>query len=77
VQTQHKGEHMSFASNGTGFAIAFANGWHVSVQWGGMANCGPSTAEVGLWKGDSRDIDVLGWQTPEQVAAIIAETATR
>jgi hypothetical protein len=78
-----------FASNTeTGFRITFANGWAVSVQWGGGYYCdhrdktygwhGDSrTAEVGVWKGDSRDIDVMGWQTPEQVAAIIAEVATR
>jgi hypothetical protein len=77
-----------FASTNTGFRITCANGWHVSVQWGGGHYCdyrnkpwgarGPShTAEVALWKGESRDMDVMGWQTTEQVAAILAEVATR
>lgn len=51
-------------TNGKGFHIKFANGWTVSIQWGGGNYCsnygksisqpvGPSDdAEIAAWKGD-------------------------
>ena len=80
-----------------GFHIKFANGYNVSVQWGGGNLCenrhldyvGPetpvpasATAEVAVWDKDGQWVslspyDVIGYQTPEQVAAIIADFASR
>ena len=81
-------------TNNKGFAMTFANGYTVSVQWGGGNYCDnrnlpfrgvdaavpPSkTAEVAVWDADDKWVtlsehdDVIGYQTPEQVAAIIAK----
>lgn len=77
-----------------GFAMTFANGYTVSVQWGGGNYCdnrslpfrgvdaavpASKTAEVAVWNADGEWValtdhdDVIGYQTPEQVAAIIAK----
>ena len=79
-------------TQGKGFQIAFANGYTVSVQFGygnycenryGEDGADSATAEVAAWKtrgggwvrlGDHDD--VIGWQTPDQVLAIMAMIAT-
>jgi hypothetical protein len=78
-------------TNGSGFHIAFANGYTVSVQFGYGNYCDnrygndgdkSANAEVAAWKTDGGDWvrlgeidDVTGYQTPDQVLAIMAMIA--
>ena len=67
-----------FRSMETGFQITFENGVTVSVQWGrGTYATPPHTAEVGAWYQHELGADwideVMGWQTPDEVAAYIEE----
>jgi hypothetical protein len=63
----------------SGFTIKFANNYTISVQFGdaNYSDSGHNTAEVGVWneKGDwyklTEGDDVAGWQTPEEVLAIM------
>lgn len=77
------------APRNVGFAMAFANGWKVSVQWG-PGNYGTNrnetdraacvearTAEVLVFNEIGKDERESGWQSAEQVAAILAEVAAR
>ena len=75
-----------FTITGDGYQMTFANGWTVSVQWnlGSYTDDrhthvpGTSTklAEIWRWPANGQtDEDVCGWQTPDEVAAYIAETA--
>jgi hypothetical protein len=69
------------------FSMKFANGLTVSLAIGpgvystGDAENGFVTAEVGAWdaNGDFIELepgsDVIGWQTPEQVLAIMNKVA--
>lgn len=78
-----------FRAQPDGFAITFANGWTVSVRHGKWHYCnnriGQSdgrscpNAEVAVINPDGKFVgdDVLGWQSPDQVAAIITETANK
>ena len=79
-------------TNGKGFQITFANGYTVSVQFGhgnycdnryGKDGAGSANAEVaafktygGEWVKLSDHDDVIGYQTPDQVLAIMAMIAT-
>ena len=70
-----------------GFQTTFENGWTVSVQFGrgnycenrwdefntGDTEC--ANAECARWFGDNDMDEPTGWQTADQVAAFIAETA--
>jgi hypothetical protein len=99
-----------FRSYDSGFAITFANGFTVSVQWGNGKNGSPRnyaktttdaerpgmivgmTAEVAIWDNDrtywtlsengvfhkaDHVTSVTGWQTPEQIAQIVAAVAAQ
>ena len=78
-----------FFARSDGFAITFANGWTVSVRHGSFHYCDNKdrdqtkewncpNAEVAVLMPDGEfDGDVKGWQTPDQVAAIITKTAER
>jgi hypothetical protein len=75
-----------FTASETGFVMQFANGWHVSVQWHDGNYCAriaggenARTAEVGMWRDDEdlEDMTIHGWQSPEQVASLIAWAAGR
>jgi hypothetical protein len=84
---------MFTSTRGQGFHVAFANGWKVSVQWGlgnycenrrgTDADADPDmlqshSAEVLVMRPDgSYAGDPKGWQTPEQVAALLARVARR
>mgnify|MGYP003346433659 CR=1 FL=1 len=77
------------ADGHNGFHMTFANGYSVSVQFGSgnyCENCdGKEThsknAEVAAWDADDKWIkldehdDVLGWQSPDQVLAIMNRIA--
>ena len=64
-----------FSATKTGFCLTFPNGKSVSVQWGkGTYSSGKDMAEV-LVFGPTIDGDLIGWQSPEQVAEIIAKVA--
>ena len=77
---------MQCNEDGKGFRIEFPNGYAASVRWshGNYCDNGPhlvdrtscKDAEVAVMRGDRCIGDVLGWQTPEQVAAFIAEVAS-
>ena len=84
-------------TRGTGFKMTFANGWTISVQFGGFNYCDNRypgghdeivggfcfcpNAEVAVIKPDgsfahiSDCDDIMGWQTPEQVFALMARIA--
>jgi len=68
------------------FSMTFANGYTVSLAMGeGMYSTagdgGFTSAEVGAWDKDgdwvklSDNDDVIGWQSPEQVLAIMNKIA--
>lgn len=68
--------------NTDGFTITFANGYTISVQWSNNHYCHKNeklgqTAEVAAWDANNNWYDlqeddaVIGWQTPDQVAALI------
>lgn len=67
-----------------GFKMTFANGYTVSVAFGsGNYGDGQATAEVGVWDAegtwyklndDGYDV-IAGWQTPEEVLAIMNRVA--
>lgn len=72
--------------DGRGFRITFANGWAVSVQWSFGNYCENANKEKPLPNSRNAEVaifdpngdfhgDVRGWQTPDQVAAIIAEVS--
>ena len=79
-------------TNNKGFQITFANGYTVSVQFGYGNHCdnryskdaaASANAEVaafnshgGDWVKLGEHDDVIGWQTPDQVLAIMAMIAT-
>jgi hypothetical protein len=63
----------------TGFTLTFENLWTISVQWGALNMCSVKgddspTAEIAIWPPDGSwykfedGQDVLGYQTPDQVA---------
>jgi hypothetical protein len=67
-----------------GFQITFANGNTVSVQFGQHNYCDNrdeekqkpcANAEVWAWDANRNPLfeEPLGWQTPEEVAALIAK----
>ena len=71
-----------------GYHMAFANGWNVSVQWcAGTYSSNrhhtipndATSAECGVWhRDDSADkMRVIGWMTPERIAALLARVAKR
>ena len=78
-------------TDANGFHITFANGCTVSVQWnpgnyvddrnGEHGEHRKSrNAEVAAWDANGKwirlgDDDVVGWQTPEQVLAIMAKVS--
>lgn len=73
-------------TNNDGFAMTFANGYTVSVQWhsGTYSDKGETTAEVAIWLGEKwatheflpvSNEDVSGWMTPEQVVELLATVA--
>jgi len=77
-----------FANKASGsFAMTFANGYSVSVAMGdgtysnGTMEDGFSSVEVAAWDADGEWIklsdndDVIGWQTPEEVLAIMNKVA--
>ena len=69
------------------FAMTFANGYTVSVAMGdgiysvGNSEDGFTTAEVAAWDSNGNWVqlgdndDVVGWQTPEEVLAIMNKVA--
>lgn len=66
----------------TGFTMNFANGYTVSVQWGrgnysASDDTGTYSAEVFIIPPEDPAEQPRGWQTPEQVAGILAWIATR
>ena len=70
--------------NDSGFRMTFANGWAVSVQWregnyaGDRDGLSARTAEVAVLKPDGEfDGDVMGWQSPNQVAELMAQVMDR
>ena len=77
---------MQCSENGKGYWIEFANGYAASVQWshGNYCDNGPhlvdrtscKDAECFIMRGDRCIGDPRPWQTPEQVAAFIAEVAS-
>ena len=78
-----------FSSNEKGFCITFANGYSFSVQWNKLNYCDNKTwkrgkdndaktcinAEVAYWKRDSKDMTIEGYQTPEEVSALMEKVA--
>lgn len=65
-----------------GFKMTFANGYTVSVAFGdGNYGNGEATAEVGAWDADGNWVqlgdgnDVVGWQTADEVLAIMNKIA--
>lgn len=70
-----------------GFSFRFDNGWTVSIGYGrghygsnrgGDRISKPSSVEVGIFNDKlNTDTEVRGWQTPEEVAEILAEVAAR
>lgn len=65
-----------------GFKMTFANGYTVSVAFGdGSYGNGEATAEVGAWGADGNWVqlgdgnDVVGWQSPDEVLAIMNKIA--
>lgn len=73
--------------NMNNFSMKFANGYTVSLAMGtsmyctGDAETGFSSAEVAAWDADGNWVklgdndDVIGWQSPEQVLAIMNKIA--
>jgi hypothetical protein len=58
----------------TSFGMAFNNGTYFSMAWGPMTYCDPpKTVEVMVSSEDKEDIHTC--QTPDQVAALLAEAA--
>jgi hypothetical protein len=69
------------------FAMTFANGYTVSVAMGdgiysrGNSKDGFTSVEVAAWDADGNwvqledDNDVIGWQSPEEVLAIMNKVA--
>lgn len=83
-------EGFSFNDRTQGFCMTFANGWNVSVVWGGgtyssnrdaeygKAPRNSRTAETLVWKGDDISNGTEdGWLTADKVAALLAEVAAR
>lgn len=83
---------MPFQSFQSGFRMTFANGWSVSVQFSTFNYCDNqqskaekhfcTNAETALIDPKHKIVpyngeDVQGWQTPEQVAALIAFAAAK
>ena len=79
-----------FGTNATGnFAMTFANGYTVSVAMGvgiyiysnGNPDDGYSSVEVAAWDAEGNWVklgdnnDVIGWQSPEEVLAIMNKIA--
>ena len=78
-------------TGGRGFHMTFANGYIVSVQFGHGNSCAnrygndgdkSANAEVAAWSdfgGEwvklGENGDVIGWQTPDQVLAIMTRIA--
>jgi len=67
-----------------GFHMTFANGHTISVQWGegNYGDEGVTTCEVAAWDRNRHwvdvgnpDDDVIGYQTPDQVLAIMNRIA--
>ena len=79
----------SFGTNSVGnFSMKFANGYTVSLAMGGGGiyssgnqDDGYSSVEVAAWDADGTWIklgdnnDVIGWQSPEEVLAIMNKVA--
>jgi hypothetical protein len=77
-------EQEDYANNH--FGMRFENGYSVSIIWhtertGGIAAMGDgnAAAEIAVfppgYDDGGKEAEVYGWQTPEQIAAIIADTA--
>lgn len=47
-------------SNGKGYKMTFANGWTVSVQFGGFNYCQHHNADAG-YRGPSKDAEIAAW----------------
>lgn len=49
-------------TKGKGFKITFANGWTVSVQFGGLNYCQHYDAPAGAgYRGPSKDAEIAAW----------------
>jgi hypothetical protein len=75
---------MFAVTNNKGFHIKFANGNTISVQFGEGNYCDNrhlnepkqcANAEVWAWDENGKPLfdEPLGWQTPDEVAALIAK----
>lgn len=74
---------------GKGFHMTFDNGYTISVQWGegnycsspksSSGNFEANTAEVAAWDENGKWLklgdgdDVIGWQTPNEIAELITK----
>jgi hypothetical protein len=77
-----------FKTSENAFTVTFANGWSVTVAWSSRNYCenhmrAPdkasaecADAEVFLRKDGKVQGEPRAWQTPEEVAALLAEAAT-
>ena len=86
--THNKGFQMTFA-NGYTISVQFGNGNYCDNRhYGELVSFEQpvppsSNAEVAAWDKDGHWLklgeydDVIGWQTPDQIAAIIADISSR
>jgi len=86
--THNKGFQMTFA-NGYTISVQFGNGNYCDNRYYGNPLSGDqsvppsSNAEVAVWDKDGNwvqlrpDGDEIGWQTPDDVAALIASISSR